>query len=955
MRTVFFLLPLLLLSPGCMDGKLEFGGLLEEQTALPEPGDAEGREGDRSPFGDLPVPPYREPNPQNRNSDVDCDGIPDWEELVLGTNPLLRDTDGDGIWDGIEIGRHFSPDPLCANFFPQGLLPPTTRTNPLRQDTDCDGISDGDEDKNKNGRVDPGETDPSNPDTDKDGLWDGTELQVTPGMILLGGQMVPLTTRDELCESRQLQRASADCPQDFRRKTDPTDADTDKDGIPDGVEDINKNGCYEPNLFEDEDVKPPRGPFYAGDGKRGETDPTVADVNAVTKNACLETNLVKVDIRRHVAAQIALGLPMNFLNSNRYVDIQRSNALGISNGLMGLDVVRNVAFVAWQHPVLVANLTALRNLATSQAASIGSTSPTIQTFRSWDAPPGNADEHNAVSVLLQLPSDPKAPGTPLRSPAARANLIANTLLGATSPLPGVPTALQADGAEELIQHVRAQYVLRADGKAMVVMAVALSNDSVQGGDGYFGLMDVAGGAALASYLDRTAVQCERSVAEHRPVDFLFVVDDSGSMAASQKQLAAVADAMGTALGRSTLDWRVAMVASSYHTGGHRNTGIIRGFTTSIELFKIWLTRDVSNCAAVSTCRAKWMPGLACSIQNPNGTNNGCGIGTYGNGAEGMLGAARLALIDMHHVDADEHVRFRPEAEIAVIILTDTEDHTSGLYASVSPGTGNIPDKRWEEVDNFVDFFTGKTTRHVVPGINNTVPGFVDQGPRCPAPGCLDPVRPGVIPVHAIYCPGWRANEGCSTLVTPSVLPTRIQKVVEATNGFLAPISDEAAFRRIIVESIVAGAVGKAGVKTQKPLIGASLRVAIDNPNDPEGLCRSEPNEVSGANVPRSRVHGFDYNGIEQTVSFFGNCRPPKGQKRDVALSYRAWEKSTKRFPCEDDIRFVNNPALDYCTGPFICDFDKDMCVCPEACGGTCKANEQCDAITCSCVAASIIG
>ncbi len=45
------------------------------------------------------------------------------------------------------------------------------------RDTDNDGIFDGIEDKNGNSIVDPGETDPDNPDTDSDGMPDGWEVQ----------------------------------------------------------------------------------------------------------------------------------------------------------------------------------------------------------------------------------------------------------------------------------------------------------------------------------------------------------------------------------------------------------------------------------------------------------------------------------------------------------------------------------------------------------------------------------------------------------------------------------------------------------------------------------------------------------------------------------------------------------------------------------------------------------
>ena len=37
------------------------------------------------------------------NKDSDLDGVVDWEEDLWGTNPLVKDTDGDGIWDNDEI------------------------------------------------------------------------------------------------------------------------------------------------------------------------------------------------------------------------------------------------------------------------------------------------------------------------------------------------------------------------------------------------------------------------------------------------------------------------------------------------------------------------------------------------------------------------------------------------------------------------------------------------------------------------------------------------------------------------------------------------------------------------------------------------------------------------------------------------------------------------------------
>ena len=55
--------------------------------------------------------------------DSDSDGLLDGEEASYGTNPLLADTDGDGLSDAAELRTH--------------------GTNPLLKDTDGDGMSDG--------------------------------------------------------------------------------------------------------------------------------------------------------------------------------------------------------------------------------------------------------------------------------------------------------------------------------------------------------------------------------------------------------------------------------------------------------------------------------------------------------------------------------------------------------------------------------------------------------------------------------------------------------------------------------------------------------------------------------------------------------------------------------------------------------------------------------------------
>ncbi|MBA2519633.1 MAG: hypothetical protein H0V24_08200 [Chloroflexia bacterium] len=78
--------------------------------------------------------------------DTDQDALHDHEEAALGTDPRKWDTDGDGLYDGLEVEVLF--------------------THPLLMDTDGDGVNDGAEIPHFN---------PLNPDTDGDGILDGQE------------------------------------------------------------------------------------------------------------------------------------------------------------------------------------------------------------------------------------------------------------------------------------------------------------------------------------------------------------------------------------------------------------------------------------------------------------------------------------------------------------------------------------------------------------------------------------------------------------------------------------------------------------------------------------------------------------------------------------------------------------------------------------------------------------
>lgn len=117
--------------------------------------------------------------------DADGDGLPDKVENYMGTDPLKKDTDGDGLTDYDELFETF--------------------TDPTLYDTDNNGINDGQEDFDNDNlsNIDEIEnrTDCYDEDTDNDSLIDGDEVKIyhsdplkadTDGDTLIDGDDVAL-------------------------------------------------------------------------------------------------------------------------------------------------------------------------------------------------------------------------------------------------------------------------------------------------------------------------------------------------------------------------------------------------------------------------------------------------------------------------------------------------------------------------------------------------------------------------------------------------------------------------------------------------------------------------------------------------------------------------------------------------------------------------------------------
>ncbi len=140
---------------------------------------------------------------EDGDEDPDGDGRTNLEEFGDGTDPLVADTDGDGLSDGAEAG-----------------LP----TSPLLADSDGDELVDGDE-------IALG-TDPTDPHSDGDGLPDGTEVKIGLDPLLDDTDGNGTDDGDEDTDGDGLTNL-----EELDRHTDPGNPDTDGDGIPDGDDD----------------------------------------------------------------------------------------------------------------------------------------------------------------------------------------------------------------------------------------------------------------------------------------------------------------------------------------------------------------------------------------------------------------------------------------------------------------------------------------------------------------------------------------------------------------------------------------------------------------------------------------------------------------------------------------------------------------------------------------------
>ncbi|MGC4116474.1 MAG: adventurous gliding motility lipoprotein CglD [Myxococcales bacterium] len=921
-------------------------------------------------------------DPDNATKDTDCDGLSDQEEFStvfpggLKTHPDKPDTDGDGILDGVEMGKTVSVATNCSSF--KADQDPTTATSPVNADSDGDGVQDGVEDANHNGKVDTGESDPSNPDTDNDGLKDGLELSSgtaptlrdtdgdgipdgaedlnhdgkvdtgetdprkadsdgdgcldgqedknwnhrvdsgetdplkasdcgpalgkdsdcdglsdadetlrgtnpskadTDGDGLLDGQEVGVTTNPDTANCKSFVadsdpasrtdplRMDSDCDglldgaedksHNGKRdsgESDPNKRDTDGDGLTDGVESgvgTNPDPTNCPAVVLDADSglskSDPTDPDADGDGiadgaedsnqngrwDTGELNPLDgSDGAGPAKQACAAANMRQVNVIESGNADLAVAVTADFTEYSRPV------VGGVEKAVMVYSPAQKVVGIAMLLNPTGANVSADEQAGVAKLRNLGTVSNAVaQTFTTWDKFPGSHD-------MLDLSG-----GQDLKTAA---NSIAQAFLGSPSAL------LNGNAGVFGPFKVEAEYVRRSAQRTIAVISIMPA--SAYSGAKPFYLSDVGGGSALAQFGDAHAAQCEVfKTAAVQMIDILWVVDNSGSMEASQNSVANAGQAMIDQLQNSTLDWRIAAVSagyysSSYRSGAHR----LRTFTKDVATVRSWFQSNGSD----------W-------------------FGISGNPTEGLLGSAREATKALLPATANSTTKLRTGATLVVILLGDSDDQTSDNAAT------------------YTSFFSN----------------FDSMGNKAQ--------------VHAIACPNGTL---CSNEEDTIGNPGKINAVVANLGGVFGDIRSGntvgGSFTSTIQAILNAAAAGVSPYSTQKPPIASTIKVALD----PASLAAGST--CNANDLPRDRTNGFDFDGLTGRILFFGSCRPTVPNK-DGAVSYRYWIDLTSNPNGNPD-------PCGQCTPPFVCDRTQNKCVCPADCGVASPGSSYyCDYDTCA--------
>jgi len=898
------------------------------------------------------------------SSDTDCDGLSDLVEISSvyaggrRTNPRVVDTDADLISDGIEAGaRVIVPRSACAMVAFD--LDPPTHTNPTVADTDLDGRADGCEDRNRNGRVDPGEMNPLALDTDGDGIRDNVE-DANGNCIADASETSAVngdTDGDGIGDNVEITLG-----------TNPRLADTDGDGLPDGLEDANQNGIVDPgetnprnrdtdgdtiadgaedanrNGTVDAGETDPRRADTDGDGVNDNTEvtngtnPRLADTDGDGLNdgaeATAGTNPLNPDSDADGITdgdEVIAGTnprnandpgPQGTSGINAICSPANLQAIQFNNGVAGnwemallpsytytpLTVAGGTDFAAAFNDSALGVSGFVANI----APPVAGTNPTTQAQALIGRLTAGAATLGATSVTLvnngrQIVSADGF-GTVVEIRAAVTLAVAtdpNTLRARVLAVLSAHTVAQITGLPAAGGTTSTQFIVRfaslvRTGTTRIVMHGAVATDANFNNAATahrFQVEDLSNGTALARAFATNATGCDQFLANRVPsADILFMADTSGSTDNDRGTIATASTLLFNGLTANGIDFRVGVVP---HQSNRVNLGAGNGGVMRSNFTRTQATfiADLNNTAG----------------------NNGCEFGLTAIDDAIVRATPRTA------AGAPEvATRLRATAQLVIFYISDehaqeVEENTCGLG---NLGTGQADGSRTTPS-------AAQTT-----AINTIVQPFIN---RLVANSAI--AFGQLTPLQSPFCTDNEDGQGYFQAITQG--GGTFYRTCDASPGTV--LTD-------IVDA-VSGAASQF-VLAETP-ISASLKVGI-----------TRAGSTMTTVVPRSTTSGFAYDAAANTIFFRGAAfRPAIGDR--ITVSYRVYRAVVPPVTCAPPL--VLNPITGACDCPSncgtgcglgeICDRNPAVCdcLCEPDCGGRCGGSTTCDQNTCACVCAPNCG
>jgi hypothetical protein len=665
-------------------------------------------------------------------------------------------------------------------------------TNPLSKDSDGDGLEDGYE-------VQWG-LQPTEADTDGDGLDDGDEVDVWGTNPLEGD-----TDEDGLGDGEEVNVWG----------TNPTKPDSDDDGLSDPDElDIG---------FD------PKNPDSDGDGNLDGIEPAAL--------ACTSENIAAPQFLQSDPGTFTLAVHQGADILTAETTVPGITAHAIDYGWPDLDMAAGVA--TRLPPAGVEDVDGLADWLTGLVGtvcpySVRTTGNKIESF--------DGDFFMKSMAILDL----DCPGGSDLS-TVRNQLLAAVLETPVEALVGLPGPTKP--ADELALTFLVEHKGAGPFVAVFTVSPRAQFDDPQG-MGRVIASDLVGGAGLAKYAesaagsveyDGYAATCEEFVGEIARADFIWSVDNSGSMNDDQEVVADNVPLFTQLLENAGLDYRLAV---TYQTCTDLdNANMAKGLSQEIVDLITWdeVEGDDDVCIAAKSSSGP-VNGKLCNGHFTTDLEEfqDCVMDDVGGGGSEFTLSTGLLAIDRSLPRSEEDpTKLRPGAATILVVMTDEheqafEDELSWLGDKIPTDAQKLAQLA-AVTDPYIQWLTAEPVHAKVFGLFY-IPGQFDDGLK------------------------GEASVG-------------IYRVVNETGGSAGDLSLGNLLPAL--EEIVNAAIGYASVVVfgHSP-IPMTLKVALARPGEPAQV------------VPRSRVDGFEYDAKANGLIFHGSWVPADGDA--IAVSYLYW-------------------------------------------------------------------